>query len=315
MIKDIGPAPSMLVLAGLIFKLAVSLGLWMAHDGTLSELAEATRQHSHVLVVYSGLALLFAIGDWLRLDFIQKTNPSTFHVLVNFRIVTLALVWQLVMARRLRWWHWLSVLCICLGCLLKELPHFSMDWTALLSDQGVAYLELLLMFACSSVALVVNEKLLQSQMQIPLNLQNLALYLFGIGWMLLVMLFMKAITSSPLLEVEQWQRLCHPLVVVQILAFMCLGVTVSHFLKRLSNVTREIAVGVVVLITVPSDAVLFGVPVGPFEICGSAAVLVGVCFFAQWPIDGRLEQAKNLSAENASTNQKPDSENGVHQKL
>merc|ERR1719311_916685 len=103
--------------------------------------------------------------------------------------------------------------------------------------------------------------------------------------MLLVMLFMKAITSSPLLQVEQWLHLCHPLVVVQVLAFMCLGVTASHFLKRLSNVTREIAVGVVVLITVPSDAVLFGVPVGLFEICGSCTVLIGVCIFAMWPID------------------------------
>merc|ERR1719313_1931620 len=168
MIKDIGPAPSMLVLAVLILKLALSLGLWMAHDGTLSELAVATRQHAHVLVVYSGLALLFALGDWLRLDFIQNTNPSTFHVLVNFRIVMLVPVWQLVMARQLNFWQRFSVLCICVGCMLKEIPHFSMDWTALFGDQGFVYLELLLMFACSSVALVVNEKLLQSQPQIPL---------------------------------------------------------------------------------------------------------------------------------------------------
>merc|ERR1719424_1436139 len=139
MIKDIGPAPSMLVLAVLVFKLALSLGLWMVHDGTLSELAVATKQHSHVLVAYTGLSLLFVFGDWLRFDFIQKTNASTFHVLVNFRIVMLALVWQLVMARRLQLWHWLSVLCICLGCFLKELPH--LDWAALSCDQGVAYLE------------------------------------------------------------------------------------------------------------------------------------------------------------------------------
>jgi len=231
---------------------------------------------------------LVTASDVLRLDFIEKTSPSAFHVLINLRSLVLTWIWMKVMNKELLGRHWVSIAGISFGCFVKELPHlFAKEDSSL--GRWDAYLELLGLMVCTSTALVANELLLKGYASPPLNFQNLALYGFGIGWLLLegFAYDLRDGKPSPVFQGSQWKLLFTPLPLLAVCSFTCLGLITSYFLKKLSNVAKEVATGVEVLVSVPLDTIIFKTPLGICDVFGSGLVLGGVAIFARWPLRER----------------------------
>merc|ERR1719456_536929 len=64
--------------------------------------------------------MLYAFADILRVDSVRRTDPLTYEVLANLRMILIAFVWERFMNKRLQPIHWLALACIALGCIVKE---------------------------------------------------------------------------------------------------------------------------------------------------------------------------------------------------
>lgn len=317
-IQDTGPSASILIITVFVAKFAISLALWRVEDGYFSELVTLARQEWVLLIKYFGMALLLAAGDVLRIDFIQRTSPSTFHVLINFRTFLLAFVWQLVMGRHLQKIHWLSIVSIVLGCFVKESSHMMFSTAFVREMYGYAYFELLCLCLCTCIALVVNELLLKRHASAPLNFQNLVFNFFGIFWIFVGALGLSLQGSEvTVFQASQWLLLLNPLVILQVSVLTTLGIVTSHFLKKLDSVTKEIATGMEVLLSVPLDFWLFGARLGIPEFLGSCIVLFGMGLFARWPLqDSPKDSGKqNLKDQIVRSNMQASSEDAGKAKL
>lgn len=283
-IVDTGPHILVLILASSVLKAVVSLLLWMALDGTAADLVRTAGAHGGLMVGYALLALTYLLADYLRIDIIQKTNPSTYDVLVNLRVITTVMLWELMMGKRLACQQWLAILTICCGCLVKELPSIE-NSSGHGASRWLVYVEMICCILCGSVGAVVNELFLKHHAPAPLNLQNLALYLFTVLAVLCAALGSEPTGHArvPLLEWSQWSLFAKPAVLVQVVALSGAGLVTSHFLRQLSNVTKEVAIAFELLVLVPLDTMLFGARLGVFEVGGAGVTILGVIIFVFSP--------------------------------
>ncbi|XP_054648486.1 probable UDP-sugar transporter protein SLC35A4 [Dunckerocampus dactyliophorus] len=174
--------PSSCVVMIELTKLLVSFAALVATEGTSAVLAPP----SLVLVTpYAIPAALYAVNNNLVVLMQAYMDPSSFQVLSNLKIAVTALLYSLCLGRRLRWGQWFS-----LGLLVAAgvcHSYSSLDPAEGVAAEGAARLHitawglfLILVYCCvSGLAAVYTERVLKSQ-NLPLSLQNLYLYVFGV---------------------------------------------------------------------------------------------------------------------------------------
>lgn len=277
---------TMFILISTLFKGVFAIGLWRAFDGNFADMLKMVREEYTTVLMYAVPSALYTLGDTLRTHVLRIVDPSTFLVLFNLRMFLLALVWERLLNRKLALPHWAALGLIFVGCSLKEVPN--VNFSNLDSERCAAYLIILCIGGVNAFAAVANERLLKFQAQVPVNLQNLSMYTFGSMWAALATLIPLVLNSGKgesLLDAQQWRNvLLEPLILLMAVLVCILGITTGFFLKRLSNIHREVAVGVAMIASLPVDALLFGYSAGIVELCGIGVVLAGVLVFAANPV-------------------------------
>eukprot|EP00929_Paragymnodinium_shiwhaense_P062105 TRINITY_DN31004_c0_g1_i1.p1 TRINITY_DN31004_c0_g1~~TRINITY_DN31004_c0_g1_i1.p1 ORF type:complete len:448 (-),score=82.58 TRINITY_DN31004_c0_g1_i1:140-1483(-) len=275
------------VLGATIIKLALSFFLWRIWEGaSFSLLPAAVWKHRHTLAQYVVPAGLYAAGDVLRVHALRATDNGTFAVLFNSRLLFLALVWQWAMDRKLLALHWASLMAILVGCVLKEWPHASFGGEA--SARHWAYVEIIVLGTMTAMAAVWNERLLQTRTDAGVALQNLAMYSWGLFWTTVIGLlwnyFDPAANANPF-SVGSWSHVwSEPLVIGQVVLLACYGVTTAYFLRYLSNIAREVALGVFIVLSVMMDVLIFHKSPYAIECGGVLLVMLGIALFCWQPV-------------------------------
>ncbi|NXF96257.1 S35A4 protein, partial [Eubucco bourcierii] len=159
-------------------KLAASLLLLLTRERRLLA-ATACWRHA---APFALSALLYAANNNLVVHMQLFMDPSTFQVLSNLKILSTALLYSLLLRQRLGGRRWL-------GLLLLLAAGVSYSWGGLQAPDGPSGTQLhitvpgllLLCLYCliSGLAAVYTEGILKSQ-ALPLSLQNLFLYAFGV---------------------------------------------------------------------------------------------------------------------------------------
>lgn len=275
---------AMVVLNALLIKLVICLVLWRVMDGPFSELPLAAWRERATLNQYVVPAGLYAVGDALRVDALRATDPGTFAILFNSRVLFLILAWQYAMGRTLKAVHWISLLAILAGCAIKELPHAQSDPA---HKRFLAYGEIVLLGMLTATAAVWNEMLLQKRAHVPVNLQNLAMYVWGMFWtfFLTVAWWLSVPTATNPFDRESWTIIwSSPLILAGVVVLAFYGVTTAYFLRYLTNIAREVALGIFALLSVAMDRFVFGERLAALEYAGAALVLTGIALFAYEPV-------------------------------
>jgi drug/metabolite transporter (DMT)-like permease len=299
---------AILVLGATILKLSLSLMLWRLWEGSSwSELPVQLRKHRATLSQYVIPAGLYAAGDILRVDALRQTDAGTFAVLFNSRILFLAVVWQWVMGRKLLAIHWVSLLGILFGCCLKEYPHVHMGFED--SRRNWAYLEIVTLGCLTAAAAVWNEMLLQHRSEAGVSLQNLAMYSWGIFWTGLIALVWSithpAHGVSPFTAGAWLAIFSDTLVLAQMILLACYGICTAYFLRYLSNIAREVALGAFVVFSVIMDMIIFGRHLVIIEYVGVSLVVGCIILFIWKPV---------LAAPKASESAKGEQKDSIAEK-
>ncbi|XP_075065993.1 putative UDP-sugar transporter protein SLC35A4 [Mixophyes fleayi] len=210
-------------------KFIVSTVLLLIWDRKSLEISVSWR----LAVPYALPAILYGVNNNLVVHMQHFMDPSSFQVLSNLKIVSTALLYSICLRQRLSIRKWYA-LCLLLAAGvfysyggIQDLEKLSTDSHIYISLPGL--LLMLLYCLISGLSAVYTEITLKTQ-KIPLNLQNMFLYSFGIIINLLVHL--TGSQSSGFLEgFSVW-------VLVIIVSQALNGLIMSAVMKHSSNITR-----------------------------------------------------------------------------
>lgn len=196
-------------------------------------------------------ALLYAANNNLVVHMQLFMDPSTFQVLSNLKIVSTALLYSLLLRRRLGWRRWLALL-----LLLAAGVAYSCGGLRGHGDPGGMRLHvtpvglLLLSVYCliSGLSAVYTEAILKSQ-ALPLSLQNIFLYFFGVLLNLLGSVW-SGMEGGFLEGFSPW-------VLLVVLSQALNGLIMSVVMKHSSNITRLFVISCSILVNALLSVVLF----------------------------------------------------------
>ncbi|XP_056456509.1 probable UDP-sugar transporter protein SLC35A4 [Gadus chalcogrammus] len=166
-------------------KLLVALVALLLNGGAA---ALATPPASGLVAPYAVPALLYALNNNLVVLMQAYMDPSSYQVLSNLKIASTALLYSFCLGRRLRPVQW-SALGLLMGAgvchsysslLSGDLEQAAADSSTRLHITAWGLFLMLLYCFVSGLAAVYTERVLKSQ-QLPLSLQNLYLYAFGVA--------------------------------------------------------------------------------------------------------------------------------------
>lgn len=187
---------------------------------------------------YAVPAILYALNNNLVVLMQAYMDPSSFQVLSNLKIASTALLYSLCLGKRLRPAQWLGLGLLMFAGVFHSYSSLDLEEP----DKGEAEeverlhitawgLFLVLVYCCvSGLAAVYTEGILKSQ-QLPLSLQNLYLYIFGVVINGLSS-FSSAASDKGFLEGYSW------VVWVIIAGQAANGLLMSVVLKHGSGITR-----------------------------------------------------------------------------
>ncbi|XP_006007628.1 probable UDP-sugar transporter protein SLC35A4 [Latimeria chalumnae] len=221
-------------------------------------------------------ALLYAINNNLVVYMQLFMDPSTFQVLSNFKIASTAILYSLILRKRLSLRKWLAL------CLLTIAGVFH-TYGGVQNESGPLpetdfYITplgiLLLSVYCliSGLSAVYTELILKTQ-KLPLNLQNFFLYLFGIT----INLGVHAVEAQDggfFQGFSVW--------VLVIIATQALnGLLMSVVMKHSSNITRLFVISCSMLVNAVLSVLLFDLQLKPLFFLAVLSVVFSVHLYYQ----------------------------------
>ncbi|CAG7831409.1 unnamed protein product [Allacma fusca] len=191
-----------------IIKLIVSSGLFV-HRKSLSVFVNEVSKNSKVFLLYFIPAFLYCLYNNLAYTNLATFDPTTYFLLLQFRVVVTGVVFQILFKKNLSTHQWISLLFLTVGCMVKEINFDAIFGSKTLGvsptvessskSSALEFVGLLLIFlqvVCSSSAGVYNEYLLKGT-GVPVLVQNTCLYLDSIICNI-VLLFIQGNLSSGL---------------------------------------------------------------------------------------------------------------------
>ena len=330
--------PATVVWCQEFLKIILSLLLFFLQDGGLYTLCNQVKEHARsMLIWYLIPAGLYAAGDVLTYILLRSFDPATLHLLGEMKLCVTAIVHQCLFQKMLNRWHWVALIIITVGCIIKAVDslesndgnvtsaddNFDEDIRADNntstdngSDASTATGEITSMtqptffnFALIGVQIMIttfagvfNEKLLKDKQFICINLQNLCLYINGMMFLTLGMLLGISEHNKPINEVLSPSNLeilfSQPSILFMAIAMSVAGVVTSRFLKVFDSIRKSVAVALVVVSLPLSSRVLFGTPITAKMIVSIIMVVAGMQLYSSQPAPRRRVDHKTDGVDN-----------------
>lgn len=253
--------PSSCVVMIELAKLLISLATLVLTGGTA-----ALRAPPPLVVVapYAVPAILYAFNNNLVVLMQAYMDPSSYQVLSNLKIASTALLYSLCLGKRLRPAQWLALGLLMAAGVCHTYSSLDLgDPVGAEAEEGPRLhitawgLFLVLVYCCvSGLAAVYTERVLKSQ-KLPLSLQNLYLYVFGVA--------INGLSSSSFVASEKSFLEGYSGVVWLIIAGQAAnGLLMSVVLKHGSGITRLFVISCSMLVNALLSWAILGLQLTPF---------------------------------------------------
>jgi UDP-sugar transporter A1/2/3 len=246
------------------------------------QLITQARENRALLLLYFIPSGLYVVYDVLSYINLRAFDAATYFLLLQFRLVVTGLLHQMMFSKRLNRNQWISLGVTTVGCAIKTLG--SQDGSASVRENGptlMAYVLLMVQMLSSTFAGVYNEVLLKKQAAIPVNLQNVFMYMDSIVCtMVMLVLGLTGQTAQEALTMANFNVLFSPYVLPMVLIMSFIGVVTSLFLKQLDSIRKAIASALELVFLPLLSAVLFGQPLTLYTVAAVCFVGFGVYIYS-----------------------------------
>eukprot|EP00996_Jenningsia_fusiforme_P001131 NODE_2032_length_1318_cov_31.371158_g1847_i0.p1 GENE.NODE_2032_length_1318_cov_31.371158_g1847_i0~~NODE_2032_length_1318_cov_31.371158_g1847_i0.p1 ORF type:complete len:347 (+),score=65.67 NODE_2032_length_1318_cov_31.371158_g1847_i0:56-1096(+) len=263
-------------------KLIMATGLFLQSDGTPSELIGQFQQHGQLFLRYALPSLAYVIYDNLTFVNLAMFDPVTYVILMQMRLVATGVMWSVFFGRPLTRQQWIALFCITSGCMVKEGGRvLHTGWTG--SNMTVmawafGILSVLLQITCGVFASVFNEILLKKQTSIPVNTQNVFMYLWSIGLNILVLAVKGELAIA--VRMENLRPLFSVWIFPIGIILATTGIVTSWFLKYLDSVRKSIASAIEIFVDAILTWLIFQIPIGLATLLAAILVSGGIYLYS-----------------------------------
>jgi len=265
-----------------LIKLVMATAMYVRYDGSLAQMAQATRASVPLLLKYCVPALLYCVYNNLVYLNLSTFDPGTYNVLMQVRIVMTGLLYQVIFSKRLSRDQWLGIVLITFGCMCKEADKLTSS--ASVSASMHAWLLLLVQLLASVFAGVYTELLLKGgeiAHGVTTNLQNVYMYFNSIVWNGLFLMAQGRLSEA--VAPTNVAAVLTPTVLAIMAIMSSVGLVTGFFLKHLDSVLKSIAAAMEVVLTMLAAALLFGTELTISGVVAAMLVAGGVAVYARPP--------------------------------
>jgi len=266
-------------------KLVAALFLFFKDGAKISDFVGYWRQHSKMILYYMIPAGLYAVYNNLTFLSLSQFDPTTYFVLLQFRVVVTGVIFQCLFQKKLSRLQWLSLFILTFGCIIKEYNHIfgSMAKSSVSSGWTTGFIFIFLQIFCSCFAGVYNEYLLKAGgKEGNLWFQNCCMYIDSILCNLVALIAggnaLWAFSGESLIQIFNHK------VIAIILTNTAIGIVTALFLKNLNSILKTFASALELVFTAVLCWIIFNIPIDIFTILAIATIGLALFVYAKNPI-------------------------------
>jgi len=240
-------------------------------------------------------SFLYCLYNNLTFVNLSSYDPTTYFLLLQFRVVVTGIVFQILFAKVLSRIQWLSLLLLTLGCIIKQIGYSkftskSSDTFNLWDYVNTSFLLILVQVFSSCLAGVYNEYILKEKdNKVDIMLQNVFMYIDSIicNVLLLCVYVPNNGSNGGLLEAFSWQSLSLVFqfkVVLIMVNNAAIGIVTSLFLKSLNSILKTFASALELMFTGVLSWIIFGIPLDMLTLVAILIVSLATWLYSKNPV-------------------------------
>ncbi|XP_057328805.1 UDP-galactose transporter senju [Microplitis mediator] len=266
-----------------IVKLIVSIILY-CRDNNASLFFHELIKYRKIFLLYMVPSLLYCFYNNLSFVNLAAFDPTTYYLLLQFRVVITGIIFQVVFKKKLSSKQWISLVILTLGCMMKHID-FNLSSSSLLKNfpLNINLFFIFIQTICSCLAGVYNEYLLKGQgADIDIFLQNAFMYIDSS----ICNIFLLIVQGNFLKVFDDLgpSILFQPKVLLIIINNAAIGIITSFFLKNLNSILKTFASALELVFTAILCWMIFGIPIYMNTILAIAMVSYAVIIYSQNPV-------------------------------
>ncbi|KAF2901273.1 hypothetical protein ILUMI_04910 [Ignelater luminosus] len=273
-----------------VLKLITSVSLY-CRDHSFASLFEDAWKNKNVLGLYFVPAFLYSLYNNLSFINLVTFDPTTYYLLLQFRVVITAVLFEVIFKKKLSRKQWWSLLILTVGCMFKQV-NFSLffdtkeNTTKSVKSTNFVWdinaLFILIQASCSCLAGVYNEYLLKEPgANVHIFIQNVFMYLDSILCNCFLLVLQGNFQAFSLTNI---QKVFHYKVIMVMLNNTAIGIITSFFLKNMNSILKTYASALELIFTAIFSYLLFSIPIHLNTILAIVTVLYAMFLYTQNPV-------------------------------
>ncbi|CAG5121416.1 unnamed protein product [Candidula unifasciata] len=291
----------------------VASSLVFIKDQSVKRLFADIVTYKKVLFLYLIPAVLYCLYNNLQFVNLSAYDPTTYYLLLQFRVVVTGITFQLVFKKKLSHIQWMSLLLLTVGCIIKEVNHdvsggetVPATSTSLFDFLDIHLFFIMLQVFSSCFAGVYNEFLLKDTgADVHIMMANVFMYINSIVCNILLLAVRGQLSEAFIFS--NMESIMKPRVLAIIINNAAIGIVTSLFLRSLNSILKTFASALELMFTAVLCWFIFGIPVDKFTVLAIFIVSVATYIYAQNPVvnkarsDIELDFKKKLEINGIST--------------
>ncbi|UJR14767.1 hypothetical protein I4U23_001757 [Adineta vaga] len=289
---------------------------------SLTQMRRDITDNQTVLLLYFIPSALYCLYNNLAFINLSSYDPTTYFLLLQFRVVITGIIFQFLFNKRLTRLQWISLLMLTSGCIIKQFEHSNSSSLNKVSSKNstlshsdielqskpsslvnIHLIWILVQVFCSCFAGVYNEYLLKSDRttQVDVMLQNAFMYFDSILCNLILLIYFdyQQPNLSAIDKIAGTLKLItsgkENLIFLIILNNAAVGIVTSLFLKSMTSILKTFASALELLFTSILAWILFSIPVSIYTFLAIFIVSFAVYIYSLNPV---VNQPKTISINN-----------------
>ncbi|XP_034826776.1 UDP-galactose transporter senju [Maniola hyperantus] len=239
-------------------------------------------------------SLLYCFYNNLAFINLSHYDPTSYYILLQFRVVLTALIFQVLFKKKLTYIQWISLGILTLGCMIKNFDAATRSgkeesdlWSQIFN---IYFLSINFQNFCSCLAGTYNEYLLKTKgSHVDIFLQNVYMYLDSVVCNFFILMYKGELSSV----FSDFQSLGDVFVILITVNSAIVGIVTSFFLKNLNSILKTYASALELIITAVVCYIIFKIIITWYTIISICLVSIAVAMYMKNPVNNVTPNAED----------------------